>query len=197
MALREINLVPEDILARRLVKRHLLFWAGCLCVSLSLLGALYLYQNRVADARRPPSNALEQAEKTLDSRLEEIGEIRKELERLSQQEALLRSITRNRPFSGILLNLSRIMNASCWLTELAIEERREEEKHLNLVLTGFSSSNEQVGDFLNRLTEEPMFENVLLKYARETHGPRSSEKRTEEGTLIQFRIECNLREVGG
>ena len=127
--------------------------------------------------------------------IEEINEIQEEIERLGQQEAFLNSITGNRPYSMILLNLANIMNDQIWLNQLTLDRldsSKEGDHSPNLRLIGFSLSNKELGDFLSRLSEEPLFEAVILKYAKETKIVRSPKNPGKRIRVIQFQIDCNI-----
>lgn len=195
MAIRDVNLVPTEILNRRYLFRHLYVWAGCLIISLSLIGGFYLFQINAAASHKPPPATLKDMHTQLGVTIEEVKEIQKEIERLGQQETFLKSITGNRPYSIILLKLADIMNDKIWLKQLALDSldsNKEEEHKSNLRLIGFSLSNEELGNFLSRLSEEPLFEAVILKYAKEIKIKRSPKNRSKRLRAIEFQIDCNI-----
>lgn len=192
MALREINLIPTEILARRHSLRHLFFWAGCLLISLSLICGFYLYKTHFILAKKRALTTLKDTHKDLGTRIEEIKRIQEELEKVSQQQSVLETRTRNQPYSIVLLKLAGIMNKYTWLKQLAIDSGKDEKGEANLKLTGFSFSNEGLGNFLNQLTSEPMFKAVILKYANETEMAQSNQNAGKPVRLIQFQIECSI-----
>lgn len=194
MALREINLIPADILAFRYLLRHLFFWAGCLTFPLSLIGGYFLYQTHFIINKKYPKTDLQTIQILMGTRIEEINRIQQELERLDQQQDVLTTIKRNRPYSRVLFKLADIMNEDTWLTKLSIDSNMNNDKEgsENLSLAGYSFSNEKLGNFMSRLSSETLFEDVLLKYAKESYAEQSDPDRKTNESLIQFQIECKM-----
>ncbi len=192
MALREINLIPAEILHRQHLRRHMCFWAGCFLVSLTLIFGVHLYQARAVQVRKQTVTKLKKQHMQLGAKIEEIGQIQKELSRLTEKQAVLNKITRNQPYSQVLWKLAEIINSGTWLTQLAIERVTDTNDEHNLKLTGFSHSNKDLGDFLNRLSNEPMFMDVVLQYALEVKDAGSRKGTASALTLIQFQIDCHV-----
>ena len=195
MALREINLIPGDILNRRLLQRHLSFWTGCLALSLTLVFGFFFYQKHVVLTEKRAFVNLQDTHTHLGLRIQEIKRIQEELEKLDQQQSVLRTIIRGPICSRVLWRLADIMNDSTWLTLLTSDDNREIEKGASLKLRGFSFSNEELGNFLNRLTAESMFKAVLLKYAQEAILAQPDRNAGEAVKVVKFEIECELLSV--
>ncbi|MCK4389746.1 MAG: PilN domain-containing protein [Desulfobacterales bacterium] len=191
MALREINLIPAEILNRQHLVRHFCFWTGCLVTSLALILGIYLYQSRAVLAEKQTLAKLEVKYDELGVKIQEINQIQKELQNLAEQQVVLSNITRTQPYSRVLVRLAQIMSEHTWLTQLVIEGGTDTDARPNLKLTGLSHSNKDLGEFVNRLSNEPLFKAVTLKYARETRKAVSRE--TESPLiLIQFQIESHV-----
>jgi Tfp pilus assembly protein PilN len=195
MALRDINLIPADIQTRRVLNRHIAFWAGCLTFSLSLIFSFYLYEKHVVLAPKSTFGSLKDAHTHLGFRIQEIKQIQEEIERLDQQQAVLEDITRSPVVWRIVFRLAEIMNESTWLHTLTTDVSRDKQKKAGLQLNGFSFSNEELGNFLIKLSSEPMFKDVLLKYARETTLDRTEKDDAGQIKVIEFEIECELLTV--
>lgn len=192
MALREINLVPADILSHRQLRRHLCFWAGWMAISFALIFGFHIYQTNMAMAQKSPATNLKDIETQLASKIAEVKQIQEELEILNKKQAALATLTEDQVYSGILSRLTQMMNDYTWLTQLAINQGRGKDGNTNLQLTGFSSRNEELGDFLNLLSSEPLFEAVSLKYAREIKKKLPGQKAVEPVEMIHFQIDCNI-----
>ena len=193
MALREINLIPDQVLHKKYLFRRLSLWVGCLTLCLFLIFGVYLHQIYVVLPKKRPVTTLEDMHKQLGATLEEINETQQEIQRLSLQESFLKNLTRIQPVSRLLLKLSEIMNTRTWLIKLSIDAGTEEEKTVpGIELHGSSLSNEDLGNFLTQLSVEPMFYNVVLKYAKEARISGSKQDRTALVKVIQFQIDCNL-----
>ena len=192
MALREINLVPADILEKNYLFRRLFFWAGCLTLCLSLISGFYLYQVHVVLPKKRPVTTFEDMQKQLGTTLEEIKETQQEVQRLSLQETFLKNLIRIQPFSRILLKLSEIMNTRTWLTKLTIKSNTDKDVVPVIELYGSSLSNDDLGSFLTQLSGESVFNKVILKYSRETQIATSSKDRKALVKVIQFQIDCEI-----
>jgi len=195
MALRDINLIPADIQTHRILNRHLAFWVGCLMFSLSLIFSFYLYEKHIALAPNSTSGSLRDAQTHLGLRIQESKQIQEEVGRLDRQQAVLKDITRGPVCWRIVFKLAEIMNESTWLHTLATNISRDKAKKVGLKLNGFSFSNEELGNFLIKLSSEPMFKDVLLKFSRETIFNRTEKDAGAQIKVIEFEIECELLTV--
>lgn len=195
MALRETNLIPSEIVARRTFLRHLGFWAGCMVISLSLIWGFYFCQVYALQAKRRTLAELKQKHQDLGNKINEMRRIQAELDRMRQEQAGLENITLVTPYSHIFAKLADIMNKDTWLTQLIIDCGLEKDSQVGLRLTGFSFSAEQLGNFLNQLTKDTMFKGVLLQQLREYEGSQFSGGSTKPIRLIKFNIECNVSKV--
>jgi len=193
MALRDVNLIPAEVLHRRYTVRHILMWTGGLVFCLALIFGFYLYQVYKVLPRQRPVTTLEDMHLQLGATMEEISVTQNEIERLSLQEAFIKKLSKTQPFSRLLHRLAIIMNAQTWLTRMMVNTPADnKEKALEMKLYGFSLSNEQLGDFLTRLSEERLFENVILKYAKENQIREFSKTRKSPLKVIQFQIDLNI-----
>jgi hypothetical protein len=92
--------------------------------------------------------------------------------------------------------LSEIINRQTWLTRLVISSSPENESaSAGIQLYGYALSNDHVGNFLNRLSETPLFNNMVLRYARETQVVPSPQDSKEPLKVIQFQIDCETPRV--
>lgn len=192
MAIREVNLIPSEIVARREFRRHLFFWTGLLIISLSLTWGFYFYQKYRTLAERRIAIELKQKHLNLAAKIDEINRIRAELNALRQRQAGLGSTAVGAIYSHILAELADAMNDHTWLTQLLIETGLEEETKLSLRLTGFSFSAEELGNFLNQLSGEALFKRVVLQNAREYESPPMSSSLHKPVRLIRFDIACYI-----
>ncbi len=192
MAIREINLVDPGTLVRRHMMRHLMFWGGGLIVALALIGGFYLFQSQVVFAKKSGRGSLQQMHTDLESKIEEINRRQAEVENLRNQQKALGAVIPKQPFYRILAKLADIMNAYTWITKLALDVGPGHDSGSMLKLTGLSRSNEDLGDFMNRLANESMFNGVVLKLAKEGAGAQSRQNTGAAVQQIQFRIECGI-----
>jgi Tfp pilus assembly protein PilN len=185
MALRDINLIAADIIERRYLLRHVFIWCGGLVAVAVLMIGIYLYQTRIHYAA---NQDLTDGRKLSAALAAIVNESKKEerdliiaLGERGQFDALTAKL---RPYSSVIARLAEIMNTQTWLQQLALETGRDQTVHVKL--SGFSNSHDNLGDFIQRLSGEPLFRNVALKLAQE------SEARISGGSTVQFQIECDI-----
>jgi len=186
MAVRDINLIPEEILERRSLIRHLLLWLNSLVVVAALIMAAHVYQNRIVYGETQNRQG---AGKDLATALTRtVGDIGKEQKALNltlrERLQLGTLIEHRRSYSSVLAKLADVMNDQTWLQQLAFNIAPDRTLHLSL--TGFSFSHETLGTFIQRLSGEPMFRLVVLKSAQESKDQLSG------SAPVQFQIECDI-----
>ena len=192
MALREINLVPADLLTRRHLSRHLSFWAMTLGFVLALIFGFHLYQIQFVFASQRIPGKIEGIKSAITSRSEQIKALQAEMERLKQKRDAIRQIAGNLRYTLILAILADRLNASTWFTQLSLERDQIRPGSANLNIQGSSFGNEELGNFLNQLSEESVFQNVSLKYARESVLARSELESGAPMEVTHFQIECHV-----
>lgn len=186
MALRDINLIPTEILERRYLVRHLLLWLSSLVVVAALIMAAHEYPNRIVSGETQNRQG---ARKDLAAALTRtVGDIRKEQKALSlalrEKVQLGALIEQRRAYSSVLAKLADVMNDQTWLQQLAFNTAQDRTLHLGLM--GFSHSHETLGTFIQRLSGESMFRLVVLKSAQESKDQLSG------SAPVQFQIECDI-----
>jgi Tfp pilus assembly protein PilN len=185
MALRDVNLIAADILERRYVLRHIFMWCGGLIAVFALMIGIYAYQTRIHDAAKRDLSNAGNPSAVLAGVVGEIKKGQQELNIALQERALLGAMTAmQRSYSSVMAKLAEIMNDQTWLQQLALDAGRD--RLARLKLAGSSVSHESLGDFMQRLSSEPMFRGVVLKSAQ------GSETRLSGGSLVQFQIECDI-----
>lgn len=194
MTVRDINLVPADILAGKQVRRQILRWSLFLIFSLTIIFTAYGYQTHIVLARMRPSTTLADIHAQLGATLNEISTAQKEIQRLSTQQAILEELSVHQSFPGLLELLADALNAQTWLTAMEIEADGSEEALAGMRLKGYALSNELLADFLTRLSAARPMESVVLKLAREVHVPGLIADSDQLVKVVDFDIACRLEE---
>ena len=192
MALREINLVPSNILARRQLLRHFSFWAVCLVILLAPIFGFYVYQAGAIMARKRTVANTDDINKHLLRQIDAVKRIQKELNFLNRQQADLQSVVRHSDYSRILFKLADIVNAYTWFKTLRINKGNTPKDPIVLQASGYAATNVALGNFLNRLTSDPLFENVILKYAKEPPMEKSDANAEKLAKGVEFEIVCRI-----
>jgi Tfp pilus assembly protein PilN len=186
MAVRDINLIPGEILERRTLVRRLLLWLSILVVVVALVMAAIGYQKRIVYGETQNRQGAQKGQAAVLAKI--VGEIRKEQKELDiarrEHVQLSALIEQRQSYSSVLAKLADVMNDQTWLQQLAFNTNPDRTLHLSL--TGFSHSHETLGTFIQRLSGEPTFRQVVLKSAQE------SEDKLSGAAPVQFQIECDI-----
>ncbi len=163
-----------------------------MAILLASIFSFHLYKTRVVLAQQRPYLGLKEVQNRLGSRIGEIKRIQGELVKLSQQQSIFEKVTRTMNYSWLLLRLSNMMNDYTWLTRISIDKDGNAENEVNLQIVGVSFYNEELGSFMDQLSGDSMFNNVELKYAKNTKTTELSQYMGESAWLIKFQIECKV-----
>ena len=152
----------------------------------ALMMGIYAYQARIFyAAKQDPSNGKNHSAVLTTAVTDETKKGQQELNIALQERAHLVALTAaQRPCSSVMAKLAETINDQTWLQQLALDAGRD--RLARLKLAGSSVSHESLGDFIQRLSGDPMFRGVVLKSAQE------SEARISGGSLVQFQIECDI-----
>jgi len=192
MALREINLIPSNILDRKEIRRHLIFWSVCLGVLLSPVFGFYMYGTGVASTQKRATANIADIDRNLNRHISRIKQIRQALDTLSQEEADLKTVLKPAVFSEILYKLTGTMDGLTWLQTLKIHRQSSPTESIQLRVVGYAASNRSLGNFLNRLSNDPEIDSVVLKYAKEPSVQKSTGTDAKQISCIAFEIECTI-----
>lgn len=182
MAVREVNLIPADILHARRVKRRFRMWGALMIVLPSLIwGGYGATAVRILAQRQAPHDLTELRR--------DYGLTIAEISRLEQELNVARPVQDlffTRDYSDILSALSDLVPedvqvATCSIHPVAGEWR--------LVLTGKSQSNTVLGDFVKQMEEHATFAEVAMTLSRASQAPGVPSDATEK-PASGYRIEC-------
>ena len=188
MAIREVNLVPADILERRHLRCHFFFWIGCLMILLALIWGFHFYRTGRAFAQSQDQMDTGAIERELLSKMNDIKLMKEKIAALDQKRKGIESLSAGPPYSWIIMNLTGRMNGATWLQTLSID-REKESGRTRVMMSGYSFGNEDLGEFLNRLNEEPLFDDVVLRYAREKNMQIPGRIQTNPVDVAEFQID--------
>lgn len=188
MALRTINLIPNDILVRRHARRHAALWLTVGVCCLLLIGTTLAYYSYFVLERTRTHMSAAEAKRRLAAAVAEAEKRRNELEALK----LARELASRPRLSSVLGRLSQIMPQRAWVTEVTMAAAAPARS--SLVLDGFAFTNADLGNLLRRMSGDPLFEKVLLKTSEEVAAPASGDPSWPR-VLVQFRIEGIVRNL--
>jgi len=193
VALRDVNLVPDDFLFRQSLSRHLSLWVMLLILSIASIFGFRLYQTNIGYSEKPPIESMRNTPEQLGFKIEEIKRLHDELVRLDRQKSGLENVTRNPDYSRVLLKLVEIMSNHTWVTQLTIENNKETKTESHMSLRGYAKNSAELGDFIKNLTENPLFHDVFLNHANEAMLKEFEHQENDSSGLIEFQLECGIR----
>jgi Tfp pilus assembly protein PilN len=167
-----------------------MLWASGLVFTQAILVGLFFYLDRIVLPQQralPQSNTMQS---NLTDRIQAITQAQKELDQLKDRHATIDSLVDVHPSSAVLSRLVDSMGPAIWLTELHLGGVGDKSGS-RMKIVGFSADNGKLGDFLDNLAAEPMFETVVLKRAGSAPNSASKTKGTD-ARPIQFEIECQV-----
>lgn len=184
MALRDINLVPEPFLLKRLLLRHAVIWGVVYSIAAAILVASYVHYMSSAMPKRTAAISEEQARRQLARIITEINIKNEEIERL----AFVRHVSIAFGTSEIMGRLAEIMDAKTWLTKISLHDNKDET--YRIVIAGLSYSNARLGSTIRSLTADPYFEDVVLRDTVEVKSNREISGTSER--IVQFTVEARV-----
>ncbi len=176
MAVRQINLIPANILTRTALTRHLWFWGKGLIFILLLFVILYLVQaSRFAlqqKALHSESSSKIQVLNKIGHAQGEADDIHSQMQDLALKSGLLASLTNQQLYYDILAVFAESFNGDTWINHLSIKRGTEKDTDKsNLMVDGFSLTHHTLGIFLESLSGNKRIEDVVLVYAKKKTGP--------------------------
>ena len=187
MALKDINLIPEDILARKKLLRSLRLWSAVLCGLLLIVSGWCGLKIQSALRIKPDQDLVLQTRQELRSTVSRIRDRQKKYDRLlHKRDGLLT------PFSGSTVSLplrtmATSLNSRTWLQQVEIlPAENPASGGRNMQIRGASLSHADITGFLQALQSQALFQDVTLTYARLQES--GSGKRQWSGPVIEFQI---------
>jgi Tfp pilus assembly protein PilN len=194
MTIREINLIPAEMLYRRQVLLRLRRWGIGLIVCLAVISGVHAYQTRYVLAKLRPATTLSDMHTRLGATLEEITNTQKEIEHLSTQQSIVQELTLHLPYSALLQTLARVMNLHTWLVRLDVHTAEETSGGKGMTLEGYALSNELLADFLTHLSTAPPMGGVVLKFAKDAKVSGLTANPDQVIAAVHFEVDCHLKE---
>ncbi|MCF7939838.1 MAG: PilN domain-containing protein [Desulfohalobiaceae bacterium] len=197
MALKDINLIPEDILARRKILRSIRLWSKVLA-GLVLVISLYCgIQIKAIQEIKPDENRVAQTRNELLSLVDRIESSQKEYNRLLQERDKL-LVPFDRTSASVPLQIiADNLNARTWLRQVEIlsdpgQDNRDWSGRIDI--RGEALSHADITGFLQVLQGNALFRDMELKYAQKEDSGRTMNGRLLP--LIRFQIQGRLGSSG-
>ena len=132
---------------------------------------------------------IEGIESQLSVKINSVKALKEEVESLDRQMAYTERIMNSEICSRIIYGFVNLMNRETWLEGFEITKGIN--KYYEVIMSGYSVGSESLGDFIEKLTEEQMFDSVHLRYAKDA-GSEGNVFKGGRGMVV-FEIEFKAR----
>ena len=197
MALRQINMIPGNILARTELIRHLWFWGkGLICIVLILV-ILFLVQTQWLSKQRnsyhsDASTKILLPEK-IDQTLRAADKINLQMQDLELKSGMLATLTKHQFFYDILAVLADSFNDGTWIDHLLIQRGKDKDTDMSSIsVQGFSMTHNSLGAFLESLSDIERVKDVVLVYAK-SQDQNSQDQ--DSSNAVEFKLTCSIVKV--
>jgi hypothetical protein len=193
MALRQINMIPSDILVKTSLTRHLQFWGKGLTGLVVLFAFCYLAQGHWFKRQQNANDSNASMNLKLSDKIRQTTQasdkVRLQMENLRVKSGMLATLSDQEPFYGILAVLADSFNDSTWIDHFSIQRGSEKERGGSaIVVEGFSMTHHTLGLFLESLSGISRVQDVVLIYAKK-HAPASA---PDLSRIIRFKLSCSV-----
>ncbi|MBT6339395.1 MAG: hypothetical protein HOJ48_08890 [Desulfobacula sp.] len=200
MALRPINMIPGNILARTALYRHLWFWGKGLVFILLLFVMFYLVQTSKftlqQKAQYSDASIMVKVANKIDKIQKDADNINALIQDLKLKSGLLATLTNQQQYYDILAVFAQSFNDATWIDNLFIQKGVNKDKgedkdkdSSNLMVDGFSLTHNTLGTFLESLSANNRIQDVVLVYAKKLEEV-SFDK--DLSIVIKFKLTCSI-----
>jgi hypothetical protein len=196
MALRPINMIPGNILARTTLYRHLWFWGKGLVFILLLFVMFYLVQTSKftlqQKAQYSDASIKVKVANKIDKTQKDADNINALIQDLKLKSGLLATLTNQQQYYDILAVFAQTFNDATWIDNLFIQKGENKDKDMsNLIVDGFSLTHNTLGTFLESLSTNHRIQDVVLVYAKKQEQEMTSSDMDSSNT-IKFKLTCSI-----
>lgn len=191
MALRQINMIPPDVLAKTVLFRHLWFWSkGFICVCLVFI-AFYLGQTlfflQQQKAHHSDAYMNTRTAGQIDTALQDIAKLKAQMQDLTLKTGLLAAMANRQSYHDILAVLADSFNDETCLDHLSVQRGSDMQTDKALVMVeGFSMAHNALGHFLASLSGSPRVQDVVLI------DSKKNEPSQDQPFAIRFKLSCTI-----
>lgn len=194
MALRQINMIPSDLLVKTTLIRHVLFWAkglmgvGFCFVSIFLAqGYLYTRQQLAHDSNTSMNQGVSEE---IDSVIQASDTVRDQMAKLELKGGMVAILAEQVPFYDILAVLADSFNDATWIDRLSIQRGGEKDRdRAAITVEGFTMTHQTLGFLLESLTSLSRVQNMVLISAK-NNDQASSDLGLNQ--IIRFKFSCSI-----
>ena len=195
--MREINLVPYDVILLEELYRRFRWWMAVLAGVCMLMCLFLVIQNTIIATIDHEVRQLEKRNVVLKARYEEIKKLQQKKSELARKAGIVRALLATRNFSQFFIELEQSMPPSLRLTSLELDKKNlllsddegewvdtgyfvvkknppgTKAKHdasslaPNLIIKGITLSHDDLAYFIDALERLPRFYNVNLRQCKE------------------------------
>jgi len=213
--MREINLVPYDVILLEELSRRFRWWMAVLAGVCMLMCLFLVIQNTIIATIDHEVRQLEKRNVILKARYEEIKKLQQKKSELARKAGIVRALLATRNFSQFFIELEQSMPPSLRLTSLELDKKnlllsddegewvdtgyfvvkknppgtkaKPDASSLspNLIIKGITLSHDDLAYFIDALEGLPRFHNVNLRQCKEGK---------QEKNKLEFELDAQVTE---
>jgi len=197
MALRQINIIPSDIIAKNILARHSWFWTkGFICISVLFL-IFYLGQSYWLAGQQTshPLNTPMSKEISgkINQTLQDAEKIKIEMQNLNLKTRLFSGLSNRQYYFDILAVLADSFNDATWINNLTIQKyNKKESDSSSIMINGISMAHNTLAAFLESLSSIPIMQDVSLVFAKNIDQKSSTSSDLDLSNAVQFQVSCSI-----
>lgn len=187
MAIRDINMLPLDVLEKSIQYRLFKFWAQWLglvfFIVLACCIASYHWTELQKKDRPFPLDT-----QTISRELDKINDFRNRITALQEKHKTLARIVKKQVFYDTIAVFAGCLNHETWIDRFSIQRDDEESDQFLLTCNGFSLNHNTLGLFLDRIAKVPRIKQVELNESGS--GSQDTGPQPDFPQAVRFSISC-------
>lgn len=188
VAIRDINMLPLDVLEKSIQYRLFKFWGQwlVLVVFIVLVGCVGSYRWIQQQKKNLPLAF--DTKKAVSLELDRINDFRNQIAALQEKHQTLTRIIRKQVFYDTIAVFAACLNRETWIDRLSITRDDHESEQFLLTCNGFSLNHQTLGLFLERIAKVPRIKQLELNESGT--GKQDSGVRPDFPQAVRFTISC-------
>jgi len=184
--MRDVNLIPYDLVQQQEGSRHLRLWLWAFSGAVLAMGVFFMIQNNIVQKTDSEVHQLETRNRALKQQYARVKDLQKKQAELTNKARVLQMLLAKRNFTQFLIGLESAMPPAVWLTHMSLDKMlagSQEEASGEWVETGYfvvkkSGSQEKKEPDPTALLPEVVLKGFSLTHIDLVHFIRSLDQAT-------------------
>nr|WP_320192933.1 hypothetical protein [uncultured Desulfobacter sp.] len=188
MAIRDINMLPLDVLEKSMQYRLFKFWAQWLVLVLVIVLACCAGSYRWIQLQKKALPLPLDTRQAVSQELDKINDFHSRIAALQEKHQTLARIVKKQVFYDTIAVFAGCLNHETWIDQLSIKRDDDESDQFLLTCNGFSLNHNTLGLFLDRIAKVPRIKEVELN--KSGTGSQDTGLQPDYPQAVRFSISC-------